>query len=770
MPRLLTRLEIDDGGFYRSWSCEEVLKRRTVVFGRNGSGKSTLVRHLRNANPSGSVIKAETDLEILVFNAEYVDEHLGGVFTGSGLSSALFVTGEVNVEIEAELKAATERRNRLDRLAFQASRILRSRQRVMKKALDTARDHVRALPGESGSMQAPKAEERLRKADPCSDDDDSKDRQTLTRDPASIPDSVDGIPDDLVNIDISEVGEVLARDVAVDASSALSSLTSEQRSWVEKGAELHEHRDTCLLCENALVPPRSELLAAMRTQELLQLRGDLERFSEALETQTNVAESLAIDLATKTKQIDTSAVDPGGVANELRAVGSYLKTLLACVAQKLSQPQERVEMPSGDQPSAPLFDQLRLIIYTQNERWEQERIDLDAQKELAAARCLGRLCVTHLPEIDKTKTGATSAQERVNSLEAERDRLDERIKEIQARRLQTDDAKPLAEQLTRDLRSYLGHNEITVRVDIEGEATGFALYRSNGHRASGLSEGERTAISLLHFITSLQESDRLSELRETCIVLDDPVSSLDGQSLRNAFHFIVNALHNEDGADKVGQYLICTHSETFFGLWRDKLTNNLGTLSESSALLRLDARQSQADGQRVPILEAFPPGAIKYRSEYYRLFDQVVVAVEQRSNFIDQGVANVARRLMESFVRWKVPNAANLTAAFIGVTRQVAEITTPERFGSVLQFLQSGSHLEEIVIDTEAESVSNYRDDVVACLALMKAADSSHFKGMFDAVRPGGKGADGDGSFDQLCEVLDSKSPLGDTSSPQASP
>ena len=35
---------------------------------------------------------------------------------------------------------------------------------------------------------------------------------------------------------------------------------------------------------------------------------------------------------------------------------------------------------------------------------------------------------------------------------------------------------------------------------------------------------------------------------------------------------------------------------------------------------------------------------------------------------------------------------------------------------------------------------------------------------------PGGNGADADGPFARLCEELDSKSPLGDTGSPQASP
>lgn len=763
-PRLLTRLEIDDGAFYPEWSCEDVIRKRTVIFGRNGCGKSTLVRHLRTASHPDSAVKAETDLEILVFNADYVRENLAGVSTGTGLSSALFVTGSVNVEIESDFDAAAKRKDRIDRLTSIASKMHSSRKKVLKQALEAARDQVRPLAGEFGAMQAPTAEDKLRKADACTNGEDQEDRQVLATTLASIPDAVDDIPDDLIAVNLSEILEVLRRDVSADASAALASLTPKEREWIQQGAELHEHRSSCLLCENILVPPRSALLAAMRTQELLQLRRDLERFRQTLDEQTKVTESLITDLQTKTKtrRIDTSAVDLEEVANELRAVAAYLEALSACVAQKAQQPQETVEVPVTDPPPTQGIDQLRSIIVDQNKRWEQQRRGLANEQSSALARCVGRLGVTHLPRIDEARSGVKIAQRRLDVLDAERYRQDERIKELQASRLQADRAEPLAEQLTRNLRSYLGHDELTVRVEVEGDATGFVLYRSDGHRASGLSEGECTAISLLHFITSLQESDRLSKLAETCVVLDDPVSSLDGQSIRNAFHYIVNALVGEGEDDPVGQCIIFTHNEAFFGLWREKLTKNLKQLGERNALLRLDTHRSEPGVQRRPVLEAFPRGAIRYRSEYYRLFDKVASAVEDPSNFIDQGIANIARRLMESFARWKTPDADKLDGSLKKLLEQGSAVSQTDRFGSVFQFLQSGSHFEEINIDTEGESVSNYRADVVACLALMRAADSGHFEGMFRAVRYDKAKTDMDDRLARFCEVLDQQSPLSD--------
>ncbi|MCP4963599.1 MAG: AAA family ATPase [Actinomycetia bacterium] len=302
---MLDEIKIDDGGFYQGWSCGGLIKKRTVIFGRNGSGKTTLVRHLRDEHhsefTSAAAVTANTDLDVLVFNDDYVRENLGRVFTGSGLSSALFVTGSLNVEIEAEIDAATQRRDRVTGLVTQASRIFRHRGLVLKTAEDNARDAVRALPGESGAMTGATAIGRLRQANPCSDGDDVKDRRLLTTDQGSIPDSVAGLPDALVSFDPSHIEGLLSRNVASDASIALSGMTPVQRSWVEKGAELHKDRDTCLLCENDLVPPRSDLLAALRTTEMLGLRADLDAMSTGFQQQTDTIRVLIDDLVEMVK-------------------------------------------------------------------------------------------------------------------------------------------------------------------------------------------------------------------------------------------------------------------------------------------------------------------------------------------------------------------------------------------------------------------------------------------------------------------------------------
>ncbi len=759
-PRLLDEIKIDDGGFFEGWRCSGLIKKRTVIFGRNGSGKSTLVRHLRgkhhSESTSSAAVAAETDLDVLVFNEDYVRENLGGVFEGSALSPALFVTGSVNVETEAKIEKATQTGHRLTEEISKAKEETGERKKAYDDACINARDGVRALQKSFSNITRVTAENELRGAEPSSAGDDANDREVLWRDPSAIPEPVRALPKALINIDLSRANEVLARDVDAVASEALSGLTKEQRDWVEEGAKLHDARDTCLFCENGITQERSGFLAALRTSELLELQRDLKTLSDEVSGQKHLVESLVQELPQIVKRINTPNLDLSEVTKETEVANSDLEALSERLAKKHAEPNTTVEMPSIAVPETPHFDALCLIVQEKNQAWERERTDRESEQRKSLERCLGRLRSKHIPEIDTTQVAWEKAQERLTSLEAEESELNVTLGSLEAERLQTDDAAPLARRLTQALRSYLGHDELAITVEVENGATGFALNRGDGRRAAKLSEGERSAISLLYFITSLQESERSSKLSETCVVLDDPVSSLDGQSIRNAFHFILNALIDDTGNENVGQFVIFTHNEAFFGLWREKLTKNMKQLGERDALLRLDARQSAADSRRKPVLVEFPRGSIQYRSEYYRLFDQVVGEVEQQSNFIDQGIANVTRRLMESFARWKSPNADNLSDSLKKLVEQGSAESHVDRFGSVFQFLQSGSHFEEIDIEIEAESVSNYRNDVVACLALMRATDEAHFEGMFHAVRATGEGTEVAEQFARICGVQES--------------
>src|SRR5205823_97835 len=81
-----------------------------------------------------------------------------------------------------------------------------------------------------------------------------------------------------------------------------------------------------------------------------------------------------------------------------------------------------------------------------------------------------------------------------------------------------------AQELNGELRSYLGRDEL--KFELNG--VGYQITR-NGVPAQHLSEGERTAIAFLYFLKSLQAKDFV--VARDIVVIDDPVSSLDTNSL-----------------------------------------------------------------------------------------------------------------------------------------------------------------------------------------------------------------------------------------------
>ena len=101
------------------------------------------------------------------------------------------------------------------------------------------------------------------------------------------------------------------------------------------------------------------------------------------------------------------------------------------------------------------------------------------------------------------------------------DALSDRISRLE---VEITEHRAPAEELNDDLHNYVGHKELQLEI----KDNGYALTR-NGVPASQLSEGEITAIAVLYFLKSL--TDHRFDLANGAVVLDDPVSSLDANSL-----------------------------------------------------------------------------------------------------------------------------------------------------------------------------------------------------------------------------------------------
>ncbi|MDP2804513.1 MAG: AAA family ATPase, partial [Gallionellaceae bacterium] len=78
-----------------------------------------------------------------------------------------------------------------------------------------------------------------------------------------------------------------------------------------------------------------------------------------------------------------------------------------------------------------------------------------------------------------------------------------------------------AEKFNEALHRFLGRSELSLR--FKPEDSGYEIIRNNtGEHDGNLSEGEKTAIAFVYFITKLTEND--NKISDTIVVVDDPVS------------------------------------------------------------------------------------------------------------------------------------------------------------------------------------------------------------------------------------------------------
>ncbi len=158
-----------------------------------------------------------------------------------------------------------------------------------------------------------------------------------------------------------------------------------------------------------------------------------------------------------------------------------------------------------------------------------------------------------------------------------------------------------------------------------------------------MSEGEKTAIAFVYFVVHL--GDRDFDNKNGIVVVDDPISSLDSNSLFQAFSFLKNSVKES------GQVFIFTHSFDFLRLlinWR-KHAGGAGYFMIKNYF---------SDGVRTAQLEHMDKELCEYESEYHYLFKLLKQLRDEQDGTIAKAypVPNIARKVWDTFLMFSVPS------------------------------------------------------------------------------------------------------------------
>jgi wobble nucleotide-excising tRNase len=308
----------------------------------------------------------------------------------------------------------------------------------------------------------------------------------------------------------------------------------------------------------------------------------------------------------------------------------------------------------------------------------------------------------------------------------------------------SDHATDVLKRITSDIRSIenqisqssIGANKLNellkyllVDSDIVVESAGDSEFRflRNGEAAINLSDGEKTAVTLAYFLTSLEANGAFSE--NAIVFVDDPISSLDSNHIYSVYALIVERLEN------CHQLFVSTHNSEFFklmkGRWLNPRDKEMRKLSRGYYVSRITGPDGSIQARIVDL----PKLLRKYNSEYEFVFSHLYAFAEAETPSEHEAYTapNLLRKFLEAYLGFRKPC---VTAWY---EKLDLLFDTPEERREVHKFADDASHLQSLNRCLQQPAfVSSSQKCVRDVLGALKEKDPKHYASLC-AVANGGR-------------------------------
>jgi hypothetical protein len=700
---------------------------------------------------------------LFVFNDVFVERNLQKAFEGSGEGAPLYVLGEKNIELERKISACSS--NYTNALTSQAS---------AQESLHQSEDSYRAILSSVKrevieSLEAHDSREfnttkyttaRVKKLFANAEADRgllSASELAAARVDSSLELSELGANIELLLPPELEPLLLLAeriRDFDV-LGKPLASLAGHGSvaEWARQGLQHHKDGDSCSFCDNAVTSARLDELRRHFDATYHRLQVQLEAFERSLRDfakQTTVSIENARCLIRSSPSLRTLLLD--GEPRLAMFEASTMKTMehFQCLLQ--ARRDAVFTRPRWEEPDAPhreVWKDLRLAVDKSNADLEEQRHNLAQTRKGGALRVMAHIRAAHQTRHDEALRTQGIAAEALATILPAVNSYETQLRTLQAKRTRELDGQTLAAVLTERLAHYFGHQQLSIEFAREGSSDGYRFLR-NGQRASGLSEGERHGIALLYFLCSLEQDAVRDTISDSTVVIDDPVTSMDQDAMVLAFAFLRDYLQPHKGKRACAQLIVFTHNFELFRIWKSALNSKrdndrtktrakaceLRTLPHrKTSLLQLTIKATgrSPDVCRTPTIREVPNALVRADSEHYYLFEFLCRTLLPEGEFLLPLAGNVARRVLEAFARFKLPNTTQYTSAIETLADTAGQAVTPDVRVRVAKVLHMRSHRTEPNI-LRGQRVSTANADVAAALKFMRAVDPAHYQGMLEAT------------------------------------
>jgi wobble nucleotide-excising tRNase len=281
---------------------------------------------------------------------------------------------------------------------------------------------------------------------------------------------------------------------------------------------------------------------------------------------------------------------------------------------------------------------------------------------------------------------------------------------------------PAAETINALVAAYLGHGELTICAI----ADGYEIHRHGRPVEGAPSEGEKTAIAICYFLSTLESEGR--SIKDLIVVVDDPVSSLDTKALNFACALVRARLTD------CAQLFVLTHNlhcmNEFKKAWKNKERSEDGK-EPSATFLFMDVTVPGGQTARSTRIKPLSRLLRDYDSEYHFLVDQVLKFETTSDPEYEYAymMPNVLRRVLDVFLAFRCPGTHGLASKIQQLCKENPTLDA-NRLTALERLTQMESHSDSLddLITFSSMTVEEARAANSALLEMMQTVDPAHLR------------------------------------------
>lgn len=572
----------------------EDLSQFNYFFGENGSGKTTIGRVIADAGspPTGCVLRWEggEQSEVLVYNKDFVERNFVPYdegAEGSGEIKGIFTLGEEEKGIREAIDKAKREVDNLKEEVQQLRGTLGGPGEgkvgelgaLEKSFTDTCWNKTKerrqgnfrqVLEGQGLGSKGTFRENVLKqsvanKAEVLELADLEAKAEQISDNPTR-KDLVEVLPSIPVEaLSAHESNPVMKKRVVgkedVDIAKMIEKLGNSD--WVRQGRQ-YFHDDTCPFCQQSTAEAFAEQLNEYFDEES---EGDIRRIDQLKQDYSQAANAVLARLGTLVES-PPDFLDSASFQGLRDAFARVIEKNTAAIDQKKREPSREMELSSSADALSAIKTSLAEVnkqIGEHNDMVENigsQRSDL---REKVWQYIVGRDLRSEIEQYAERKGNLEKAIGNLN------EKISERERQIQDKK---EDIKELSRKTTSVMPTIEAINSLLKGFNFEGfrlvatqDEKNYKLVRADGADVKDdLSEGEKTLVTFLYFYHLLRGAHTEGGLGAgtRVVVFDDPVSSLDSNSLFIVSTLIKQLCSEVEKASSIKQVIVLTHNAYFY--------------------------------------------------------------------------------------------------------------------------------------------------------------------------------------------------------------